>query len=69
MNVAQNDWPLDALGCGATKNLDAMRVMLDELFDQVLEANRRAASKRLANRGWWPGCPFPSEPTTFEVDC
>ena len=46
VNVAQNDWPLDTLGCGATKNLDALRVMLDELLDQILEANRRAAEKR-----------------------
>ena len=46
VNVAQNDWPLDTLGCGATKNLDAMRVMLHELFEQILEANRRAVEKR-----------------------
>ncbi len=44
VNVAQDDWPLD--GCDST----AMRLMLDELFSQILEANRRAASKRLANR-------------------
>ena len=46
VNVAQNDRPLDTPGCGATKNLDALRVMLDELFEQILEANRRAAEKR-----------------------
>ena len=46
VNVAQNDWPLDTLGCGATKNLDALRVMLDELFEQILDANRLAAEKR-----------------------
>lgn len=45
VNVAQNGWPLDPLGCGATKNLDALRVMLRELFEQILEANRRAAEK------------------------
>ena len=49
VNVAQNDWPLDTLGCGATKNLDALRVMLDELFEQILEANRRAVAKRRRN--------------------
>jgi len=46
VNVAQNDWPLDTLGCGATKNLDALRVMLEELFEQILEANRRAVARR-----------------------
>ena len=46
VNVAQNDWPLDTLGFGATKNLDALRVMLDELFEQILDANRLAAEKR-----------------------
>jgi len=28
------------------RNLDALRVMLDELFEQILEANRRAIEKR-----------------------
>ncbi len=47
VNVAQNDWPLDTLGCGAAiKSLGALRVMLDELFEQILEANRRAVAKR-----------------------
>jgi len=46
VNVAQNDWPLDTLGCGATKSLGALRVMLDELFEQILEANRLAVAKR-----------------------
>jgi len=46
VNVAQNGWTPDTLGCGAIKNLDALRVMLDELFEQILEANRRAAEKR-----------------------
>ena len=46
VNVAQNDWPLDTLGFGATKNLDALRVLLDELFEQILEANRRAVARR-----------------------
>ena len=46
VNFAQNDRPLDTPGCGATKNLDALRVMLDELFEQILEANRLAVTKR-----------------------
>lgn len=58
VNVAQNDWPLDMLGCGATRNPDALRVMLDELFDQILEANRRAAEKRLTKRARLSGCPL-----------
>jgi hypothetical protein len=45
VNVAQKDWPLN--GCDST----AMRVMLDELLEQILEADRRAAEKRLANQG------------------
>jgi len=45
VNVAQNDWPPDTLEYGGTKNLDALRAMLDELFEQILEANRRAAEK------------------------
>ncbi len=45
VNVAQNDWPLD--GCDST----AMRVMLDELLEQILEADSRAAEKRLGNQG------------------
>ena len=45
VNVAQNHWSLDTLACGATKDLDALRVMLDELFEQILEANRRAAER------------------------
>lgn len=68
VNVAQNKWPLDVVGCGAIKNLDAMRVMLDELFSQILEANRRAASKRLVNQSRSSGCPIPPEPTPFDVD-
>ena len=45
VNVAQNQWPLGE--CDST----AMRVMLDELYDQILEANRRAVEKRLTKRG------------------
>ncbi len=54
VNVAQNDWPLGTPECGARKNLDALRMMLDELFEQILEANRRAAEKR---RRRWAGPP------------
>lgn len=50
VNVAQNDWPLDGLGYGATKNLDAIHVMLDEIYGRILAANRRAVEKRLAKR-------------------
>jgi hypothetical protein len=50
VNVAQNDWTLDALGCGATKNEGVVRVMLDEVYGQVLEANRRAVARRMAKR-------------------
>jgi hypothetical protein len=58
VNVAQNDWPLDTLGCGATTNLNALRVMLDELFEQILEANRLAVEKRLTKRARGSGCPL-----------
>ncbi len=51
VNVAQNDWTLDALGCGATKNEGVVRAMLDEVYGQVLEANRRAVARRMAKRG------------------
>jgi len=46
VNVAQNDWSLDTVGSGATTNLAALRVMLNELFEQILEANRLAVAKR-----------------------
>lgn len=40
VNVAQDDWSLD--GCDST----AMREMLGEIYQQILESNRRAVSKR-----------------------
>ena len=45
VNVAQNDWPVDE------SYSTAMRDMLDELFEQILTANRLAVEKRLANQG------------------
>lgn len=44
VNFAQNKWPLDE------SHSTAMRVMLDEIYEQILEANRQAASKRPAKR-------------------
>ena len=44
VNVAQNKWPLDE------SHPTAMRLMLDEIYEQVLEANRLAVGKRLAIR-------------------
>ncbi len=45
VNFAQNKWPVDK------GHSTAMRVMLDEIYEQVLEANRLAVEKRLANQG------------------
>lgn len=45
VNFAQNKWPLDE------SHSTAMRVMLDEIYEQVLEANRLAVEKRLAKLG------------------
>ncbi len=42
VNTAQNKWPLDAPGCDSV----AMRVVMDEIFDQLIQANRRAVSER-----------------------
>ncbi len=42
VNTAQNKWPLDAPGCDSA----AMRVVMDEIFDQLIQANRRAVSER-----------------------
>ena len=44
VNVAQNNWPLDE------SHSTAMRLMLDEIYEPVLEANRLAVGKRLAIR-------------------
>ena len=45
VNFAQNKWPLDE------SHSTAMRVMLDEIYEQILEANRLAVEKRLAKWG------------------
>ncbi len=45
VNFGQNKWSLDE------SHSTAMRVMLDEIYEQVLEANRLAVEKRLAKRG------------------
>ena len=42
------DWLLNILGCESVETLDAM---LDGIYEQMLEANRRAVVKRLANQG------------------
>ncbi len=52
VNCRQNgwgypDWLVDVLGCALTGAVDAM---LDEIYEQVLEANHRAVEKRLAKR-------------------
>ncbi len=45
VNVAQNKWPLDE------SHSSAMRLALEEVLEQILEANRLAVEKRLANQG------------------
>ena len=52
INCRQNgwaypDWLLNILGCESIETLDAM---LDEVYDQILESNRKAVEKRLAER-------------------
>ena len=42
VNAAQNGWPSDAPGCDSA----AMRVAMEEVFEQVIQANRRAVSER-----------------------
>ena len=42
VNAAQNGWPFDAPGCDSA----AMRVAMEEVFEQVIQANRRAVSER-----------------------
>ena len=42
VNAAQNGWPLDAPGCDSA----AMRVAMEEIFEQMIQANRRAVSER-----------------------
>ena len=42
VNAAQNGWPLEAPGCDSV----AMRVAMEEVFGQMIQANRRAVSER-----------------------
>ncbi len=52
INAAQNGWPLEALGYDWTRNPNAAtQRMLEQIYKQVLEANRLAVEKRLAHQG------------------
>jgi hypothetical protein len=51
INAAQNGWPLEALGHHWMKPNAATQRMLEQIYLQVLEANRLAVEKRLANQG------------------
>ncbi len=51
INAAQNGWPLEALGHHWMKPNAATQRMLEQVYEQVLEANRLAVQKRLANQG------------------
>ena len=42
VNAAQNGRPLAVPGCDSV----AMRVVIDEIFEQMIQANRRALSER-----------------------
>ncbi len=44
INVTQNDWPLD--GCDST----AMREVLGEIYERLLEGSRKAVARRMAKR-------------------
>ena len=44
INVTQNDWPLD--GCDSI----AMREVLGEIYERLLEGSRKAVARRLAKR-------------------
>ncbi len=51
VNVAQNKWPLEALGHHWMIPNAATQRMLEQIYEQILEANRLAVEKRLANQG------------------
>ena len=51
INAAQNGWPLEALGHRWMKPNAATQRLLEQVYEQVLEANRLAVEKRLANQG------------------
>jgi hypothetical protein len=50
INVTQNGWPLEALGHHWMKSNAATQRMLEQIYEQILEANRLAVEKRLANQ-------------------
>ncbi len=51
INAAQNGWPLEAPVHHWMKPNAATQRMLEEIYEQILEANRLAVEKRLANQG------------------
>ncbi len=51
INAAQNGWPLEALGHHWMKPNAATQRMMEQIYKQILEANRLAVEKRLANQG------------------
>ena len=53
VNCRQNgwdypDWLVNILGCDS---IDALDAMMDEIYEQILEANRRAVSKTFDEKG------------------
>ncbi len=46
INAAQNGWPLEALGHHWMKPNAATQRMLEQIYEQILEANRLAVEKR-----------------------
>ncbi len=50
INVTQNGWPLEALGHHWMKSNAATQTMLAQIYEQILEANRLAVEKSLANQ-------------------
>ena len=50
INAAQNGWPLEALGHHWMKPNAATQRMLEQMYNQILESNRLAVEKRLANQ-------------------
>ena len=49
VNVASG-WLLDDVGYGSAENADALRKMLAEVYDEILQANRRAVGRAAAFR-------------------
>ena len=45
VNFVQNGRSLDDPGCGSVKNAVAFQEMLAEVYDHILTANRKAASR------------------------